>query len=820
MAKNKSSEKGKAAAPRRGAPTNQATPQNQQSPPPTDLDFEVTWSNLEKAKAHFQLSDSECHEVLVAHCGPNPSGDEFWKRFKKDSPKQVVPETTPGSVAPAAAPETTPQPAAAAAPATTPRPAPAVAEPPAKRARLRPMPVEDTVPGTKMECESDHDDADDDLDGESVVSTSKTNGDGPGGTPPGGAAVPESPMLVPSAVLPDTEPPRQQIAEDDPIRRDLERELERIEKMESRVPVSPNKPNPAEKAWIASGENIKVMETTLVIQRCKIDSLVRRGGEPDPDCPEDPESMRFWASFGGSYHDTDTTNVTMNSEGGVAAGAATIESMLGGGTEVGAPSASSGPSLQALVGVMGSAAAATPAPAVTPAPKAKAQSKAKAAAKKDPKTPEEWKKAASTYEKSLVNECRIIRAQARAVASEMKKAGTWKHESETRLQDRLDEVSALLSMGFIDALVADFGCDEIDSLNESWMFVLWCSDASPYRTDSASSRFPIAVVPASAYWYDDTGVNMTLQRIASEVTMSFNKLSSEGIKVCWLCEATKGGEGDLAMAFTNTRLDAPWRASYLRSSPWDSPPSFQSLIGFERKLMMGDLLHVFNLGTGRHTAASALKTILQSNLIFDAATIELRMQQATADLRNFAKQNQYQLKMKKLSKSKLKWQSTKYPELGSSGSDCHAVMVWLENLLLRHTLVDCFRDITMLVWSANHCMRTLYAGQWFLTPGEKQTEGFLGTVYINTYLRLSHEAIAKREFMWKTIPKLHVLDHLFHTERDVNPAFYSTWMDEDFLKKISKTIRLTNVKSAQIRVLQRWLLAVPANLSKSKANLR
>ena len=136
--------------------------------------------------------------------------------------------------------------------------------------------------------------------------------------------------------------------------------------------------------------------------RCKIDSLVRRGGEPDPDCPDDPESMRFWASVGGSYNDTDTTTVAMNSEGGVAAGAATMESMLGGGMDVSAPSSSSGPSLQALVGVMGSAPAASTAPAATPAPKAKAQAKAKSAAKKEPKTPEEWRKAASTYEKSLV----------------------------------------------------------------------------------------------------------------------------------------------------------------------------------------------------------------------------------------------------------------------------------------------------------------------------------------------------------------------------------------------------------------------------------
>ncbi|CAK9090306.1 unnamed protein product, partial [Durusdinium trenchii] len=50
-------------------------------------------------------------------------------------------------------------------------------------------------------------------------------------------------------------------------------------------------------------------------------------------------------------------------------------------------------------------------------------------------------------------------------------------------------------------------CDEIESLNESWMFVLWSSDVSPYRTDSVSSRFPIAIIPASLYVINDEGVN-------------------------------------------------------------------------------------------------------------------------------------------------------------------------------------------------------------------------------------------------------------------------------------------------------------------------
>jgi hypothetical protein len=43
---------------------------------------------------------------------------------------------------------------------------------------------------------------------------------------------------------------------------------------------------------------------------------------------------------------------------------------------------------------------------------------------------------------------------------------------------------------------------------------------------------------------------------------------------------------------------------------------------------------------------------------------------------------------------------------------------------------------------------------------------------------------------------------------------YARWMDEDWLRKISHTMKLTAVKTSQHRVLQRWLMAVPVNLEK------
>ena len=272
------------------------------------------------------------------------------------------------------------------------------------------------------------------------------------------------------------------------------------------------------------------------------------------------------------------------------------------------------------------------------------------------------------------------------------------------------------------------------------------------------------------------------------------------------------------MAFTDRRPEAAWRATYLRSLPWVERPWFADLVGFELAMVVGDLLHIFNLGTAKNVAACVLKIILQDTKIFTSGTIEERMAAATDSLKQFAKQNKYQLRLKKLSKSKIKWQSKKYPELGSSGSDCHVVLAWLETLLLEYSL-DCYRDITVLVWSGNQCMKILYAGGWFLESGEQQSVRFLGATYINTYLKLASEAISNRRFLWKVLPKMHILDHTTDSPRKVNPAYYSTWMDEDFLKKAAKVLRLTNVKTAQKRILQRWLLATPANLLKNRNNL-
>lgn len=72
--------------------------------------------------------------------------------------------------------------------------------------------------------------------------------------------------------------------------------------------------------------------------------------------------------------------------------------------------------------------------------------------------------------------------------------------------------------------------DEIDSLGDSWCFLLWSSDLSPGTTHSTRSRFPIAIVPSSLYMIVD-GINITIEALTLHIKDSFNKLSSEGVKI-------------------------------------------------------------------------------------------------------------------------------------------------------------------------------------------------------------------------------------------------------------------------------------------------
>lgn len=294
--------------------------------------------------------------------------------------------------------------------------------------------------------------------------------------------------------------------------------------------------------------------------------------------------------------------------------------------------------------------------------------------------------------------------------------------------------------------------------------------------------------------------------------------TSPPVQICWLCGATKGHGGDNDnMHFTNSAPNAPFWATFLASEPWLNPPPYSQLIGFNIEMIAPDLLHVVNMGFGRDIVGSILKTILMQQHVFTDGTIDARLQAATQSLKQFARLHAHPLRLKKLTKKKLGWKAHTYAELRTgSGYDIAVTARWLEELLQPHSQM--YPDYCCLLWSLNLTLSTLYSASFFLTPQEKYTVKAVGSVFVRTFLKLCCKAVEDRQYLFRCKPKLHLFDHIVKSERRINFAKYSTWMDEDYLKRVSRTLRLTCATTAQKRVLQRWLMAVPESLRSSMAS--
>ena len=235
------------------------------------------------------------------------------------------------------------------------------------------------------------------------------------------------------------------------------------------------------------------------------------------------------------------------------------------------------------------------------------------------------------------------------------------------------------------------------------------------------------------------------------------------------------------------------------------------MIGFHIAAIIPDLLHVFNLGVGRDLCGSILKTIIKDRYVFPGSTVEERLASATSSLRTYARTHSLPLRIKKLTKKKLNFGENRYAELRSgSGYDISVIGRWLEEALSGFTHI--YPDFATLLWTINVVMSTWYHGSSFLSGHELTQVRTLGRVFITVYLKCARAALDANQMLWRCRPKLHLLAHLLSPRISCNPARFSRWMDEDFLKKIGKTLRLVDSTTAQQRILQRWLLAIPLHL--------
>lgn len=285
------------------------------------------------------------------------------------------------------------------------------------------------------------------------------------------------------------------------------------------------------------------------------------------------------------------------------------------------------------------------------------------------------------------------------------------------------------------------------------------------------------------------------------------------LQVCWLCEATQGNDGDLSLCLTDVSPQAAWWNTLHSSVPWNVVPSFAMIHGFKVSMIVPDLLHCWNLGCARDLIGSIMKIILSEQVVFPGTNLKLRLAQATESLKTYAKHHRYPLRLRKFTQSKLRWERRKYPSLAASGYDSFVVGKWLEHVLSGHT--QRYPEVSTLLWASNQGISLLYAAGRFLDCHEKRSLEMLGSIYLTTYMSLARTALEQRVLLWKIRPKFHLLSHVFRSPRIINPAFYSTWLDEDFLKKAGRTLGLTDTRGSQRRLLQRWLLSMPGHFKMS-----
>lgn len=270
------------------------------------------------------------------------------------------------------------------------------------------------------------------------------------------------------------------------------------------------------------------------------------------------------------------------------------------------------------------------------------------------------------------------------------------------------------------------------------------------------------------------------------------------------------------MCYTDVSDAAAYWSTLYQSDPWNLAPSYTQLRGFHISMVAPDLLHVWNLGVLQTLLGSALKIILSDHVIFTQGDIESRMKAATVSLREYAKQNRLPLRWRKLSKGRLHWKSRTYPELGGSGYDSYVIARWLQHIIQPFTAV--YPQISTLLWTSNRAIGLMYAAGWFLTASEKETVRTLGDIFCRTYISLAGSALSQGVLLWRVTPKFHLLKHCFRCDRSCNVSKFSTWVDEDYLKKTGRTLKLTCRQSCQKRCLQRWLLTIPGNLERCAQN--
>ena len=88
-------------------------------------------------------------------------------------------------------------------------------------------------------------------------------------------------------------------------------------------------------------------------------------------------------------------------------------------------------------------------------------------------------------------------------------------------------------------------------------------------------------------------------------------------------------------------------------------------------------------------------------------------------------------------------------------------------------------------------------------------------------MALAAASVGRGERLWRTKPKLHILHEMVLEAKPshLNPNTGSTWMDEDWVKRVMKVKRGVHRRTATESCLRRYLLGLPAKMLEAVSSL-
>ena len=97
-------------------------------------------------------------------------------------------------------------------------------------------------------------------------------------------------------------------------------------------------------------------------------------------------------------------------------------------------------------------------------------------------------------------------------------------------------------------------------------------------------------------------------------------------------------------------------------------------------------------------------------------------------------------------------------------------------------------------------------GEDWLSADSANQIKIVGEAFFKVYLQAAHE----QPQIWKIRPKWHLAHHLVleaaMRPSHRNPSRDSTWMDEDFMRKVARVIKRKHKKTSALTTLQRYLM--------------